>query len=98
MQPRIHTRPIPRLTPRRNPQTIIQELHRTPVRLLLITHLQRIRKLQQSLKPAAFAHHQIPQMRRQGRNKMKRIETLRKDLVKGCQRSRVVTPKKRIDQ
>ena len=55
--------PIARLTLGCNSQCLIQELQRTPVSLLLISLLKRIRKFQKSLQTTALTYQQISEMR-----------------------------------
>ena len=82
MQTRIYAGSIACLTLGSDTKTIVEELKRTSVRLLLISDLQRIRKLKKSIKTTALADNQVSEMRRESGNEMKGIESLCKHLIK----------------
>ena len=90
MQTRIHARPVAGFTLGSHSESLIQELERTSVGLLLIFPLQGVREFQQCFKASALAHHKVTKMRRQCRHEMKRIETFGQNFVKCSQRSRIV--------
>ena len=98
MQTRIHTCTVARLTLSSDGKTVIKELQRTSVSLLLIFLLQRIRHLQQGIQSAALADNQVTKVRRQCRDEMQRIEALGEHLVKSQQGRRVIPLQERIHQ
>ena len=82
----------------RDAERVIQPLDAAARALLLVSRLQRIRQVQQRLQAARAAHQQIAQMRTDRGHEMRRIETLRQDLVQQQQRRRIVPGKGRVHQ
>ena len=82
----------------RRRQGIVEELHRAARGLLAVFGLEGFRELKQGVESPAPGHHQIPQVAAQGGHEMQGIESLRKDLIKGQQRGRIIPGQKGIHQ
>ena len=74
MQTRIHTRSITRLALGSHRQCIIQELKVASVCLFPISRLEGLWEFKKRIQSTALADDKITQVRRKGRNKMKRID------------------------
>ena len=96
MQTRIHARTVSGLTLCGDIKSLIKELHRASVSLLLILSLKRIRHLKKGIKATALADDQITHVRRKGRHKMQGVESLGQNLIKSQQCRRIISLQERI--
>ncbi len=71
----------------------VEELHTAALGLLLVSGLESIGKIEQSLQTAGTAHQQIAQMLAYGNHEIEGIETLAQNLVKKFERSGIVAGK-----